>query len=155
VRSDRLADLAQVAEIIGAIAVVVSLLYVGAQVKSNTSAVQAASVESITAASVAALRGLAADPTLAKLRMTGDADPDALSELESYQYFMYRRATWLNFQNVYYQRELGVLGVGLWGTYEKIICISIATPGIRSTWSAHSSVLNAEFVQLVEGCPKF
>ena len=52
----KLAELAQVAEIIAAVAVVVSLVYVGIEVRSNTSAVRGAAMQAIATTDLSAER---------------------------------------------------------------------------------------------------
>ena len=92
---------------------------------------------------------------LATLRLAGDVDPSALSDVQSFQYFAYYRQHWLHFQNIYFQRAFGVLNAGVWGTYARVICKDIGTPGIRVSWSDHAEVLDPEFVEYVESCPLF
>ncbi len=134
------------------LAVIAGLVFVGLEIRTNTAAVRSASVQEITSLSAEALADLASDSALAHLRLRGDADPASLSEVESYQYFAYYRGYWLRFQNVYLQRQLGVLEAGVWETYEQTICNDIQTPGVRSEWAAHVGVLTDEFVALVEAC---
>ena len=55
----RLSELAQIAEIIAAVAVIVSLLYVGMEVRRNTAATQAATYQEVVQASNEYLLALA------------------------------------------------------------------------------------------------
>ena len=137
------------------IGVLMGIVFLAYEIQVNTSAIQSASVQAITDASMDTLFDLASNKELANLRLTGDADPSVLSELESFQYFAYYRQHWLHFQNVYFQRTFGVLNAGVWGTYARVICGDIGTPGIRATWQDHAEVLDPKFVEYVESCQQF
>lgn len=146
---------AQLAEIIAAIAVVISLVYVGAGLRANTSAIQSASVQAITNTSVAGLTTQAASADLSRLRRIGDLNYAALDEDDQYRYFTLYRQIWISFQNVYLQRNLEVVGEELWETYLRIVCAEFEKPGVRETWSEHASVLDPGFVAAAEACSTF
>ena len=148
----KLGELAHYAEIIAAIAVVISLLYVGRQVQDNTAAIRSASIQSIADTSDAALRNIAADKDLSRIRLVGDEDYSALSEPDAHRYRMFMRGTWIRMQNIYAQRQIGVLEDSFWSMYSKIICEIYASPGVKSTWPGNRVVLDDEFVAIVENC---
>ena len=150
-----LADIGQLAVIIAALAVVVSIFYVGIQLKANTAAVQSASVQAITNTSMEFLSVQNTNPELSKIRETGDSDPSDLDADDVYRYFILNRQVWLMFQNVYLQRDLGIVGTKIWGTYSRIICSELVKPGTVETWPAHSRNLDPGFVAIVEACPTF
>ncbi len=150
-----LADMASVAQIVGALAVVLSLLYVAKGLNDNTAAVKAASVTAITAGSRESLLSAVTDAEFARIRIEGDKDPSKLSELDAYRYFLFTRQLWLNFQNVWTQWKLGVIDDQLWTGYESAMCEIMASPGMRSQWPRHAHAYAQEFVELVESCSQF
>ncbi len=77
---------------------------------------------------------------------------DELSEPEAYRFFLQSRGNWVYIQNVWIQRELGVLDERAWESLNKIICSMLAQPGGGQDWENHKSVLNPEFVALAESC---
>ena len=106
---------------------------------------------------------MASDEDLATLRVTGDQtileplDPTS-ADSDSWRYFFYYRQHWLRFQNVYLQARSGALDPAVWDTYARVICSDMTNPswpGIKATWPNHASVLDPEFVILVESCPEF
>ena len=137
------------------IGVLFGIAFLAYEIQVNTSAIRSASVQAITNASMDNLSDLASDRDLAILRLAGDLDPSKLSDVQSFQYFAYYRQHWLHFQNIFFQRNFGVLNAGVWDTYARVICIDIETPGIKATWSDHAEVLDPEFVEYVESCPLF
>ena len=70
--------LGAIGEIVGAIAVVVTLVYLATQIRQNTKAVQAASVDSSISAINATRQSVYEDPELMVLWTNGLADPDQL-----------------------------------------------------------------------------
>jgi hypothetical protein len=154
-RKNGLAEFAQIAEIIAALAVVVSIFYVGIQLKANTAAIQSASVQAITNTSMEFLSVQNTNLDLSKIRETGDLDPSDLDPDDVYRYFILNRQVWLMFQNVYLQRDLGVVGSKLWGTYSRIICFELVKPGTVETWQSHARNLDPGFVAVVEACSTF
>lgn len=147
-----LSDLAHVAEIIAAVAVIVSLVYVARGLQDNTQAVNAAAVAAITSGSRESLLAAAIDGDLARIRSEGNADPSSLSAVDADRYFLYVRQLWLNFQNVWTQWKLGTVDQGVWLGYEAALCDILSSPGMRSEWGRHAPALDRDFVNLVEGC---
>ena len=151
-KKPELSELAHYAEIAAAIAVVASLLYVGQQVQDNTAAIRSSTMQAVADSSDIALQNQAADEDLTRIRMTGNADISALTEVEAMRYMTFHRGMWIRMQNIYAQQQLGVLDESFWGTYSKIICDIYFPPGVRATWSDHSGVLDPGFVKFVETC---
>ncbi len=148
----KLKDLAAIAEIVAAVAVIISLIYVGKQVQDNTAAIRSATMQAVANSSDVALQMQAADAELLRIRMTGDEDISALTELESVRYASFHRGMWIRMQNIYAQKQLGVLDEAFWATYARIICDVYEPPGVRATWPDHSRVLDPSFVEFVESC---
>jgi hypothetical protein len=138
--------------LIANVAVIAGIIFLAVEIRVNSSAIQSATIQAITDASAESLRSLSADPEMAQLRLNGDKNLEDLSELQAYQYHVYYRQHWLRFQNIYFQRDFGVLAEGIWSTYAKIICNDITTEGIRATWPNHAVVLDPEFVKFVDAC---
>ena len=151
-KKPKLGELAHYAEIAAAITVVVSLIYVVRQVEENTAAIRSSTMQAVANSSDTALQNQAADEDLTRIRMTGNADVSALTELEAIRFMSFNRGQWLRMQNIYAQQQLGVLDEGFWYTYSRIICDINSPPGMRATWSDHSEVLEPDFVQFVESC---
>ena len=131
---------------------VVSLVYVGRELQSNTAAVRAASMQAVATASAEGLQALALDSAMSSIRVRGDRDISSLTLEEAQRYENWSRQRWLSFQNVYFQHELGVFDSRVWGAYLNIICSVAAIPGEMAEWSTHRAALDEGFVRLVESC---
>jgi len=146
-----LAEIAEVAEIIAAVAVVISLIYVAREVRSNTAAVRAASVQAVASEGGESLRMLAADSTLSRIARMARDDSSSLTADEAFRYGVWSRQRWTFFQNVYFQNELGVLEPRVWESYLTIICSG--TAGMRAEFDNHRGTLDRGFVAMVDACP--
>jgi hypothetical protein len=149
-----LENLALLAEIIGAVAIVVSLIYVGRELNANTAAVQAASLQSVTNASSTSMLAVVANEDFARIRLQAMRDPSQLSETERLRWYLYQRQMWLHFQNVWQQWQLGTLDNGVWQGYERVVCRDLlGDETARQQWrEQHIYALSAEFVSHLEKC---
>ena len=134
------------------LAVLAGLVALVVEIRTNTAAVQAASVQEAVNSSREYLLNIALDEDLSRIRQTGEMNLDELSEPEAYRFNLQSRGNWVYMQNVWIQRELGVLDERAWESLNKIICSMLAQPGGRQDWENHKSVLNPEFVALAESC---
>lgn len=149
-----LSEFAQLAEVVAALAVIISLVYVGRELRSNTAAIRAASLQSVASASAEILLTTAADSALSRIRQIGTDDITALTEAEAYRYHTLMRQVWLTFQNVYFQNELEVMDPRVWGGYTRIICSAWSNPSTPDTWPIHRPALDTGFVRFVESCAR-
>jgi hypothetical protein len=149
-----LGNLAHLAEIIGAVAIVISLIYVGQELNANTAAVQASSLQAVTNASSASMLAVVENEDFARIRVQAMRDPSQLSETEQLRWFLYQRQMWLHFQNVWQQWELGTLDNGIWEGYERVICRDLLSDeAARRQWQeTHAFALSTEFVGHLGKC---
>ena len=148
----KLNELAQIAEIIAAVAVVMSLIYVGKEVQSNTAAVRGAAMQAVATTDADALLTLAANETLSEIVRLGYQDPTQLTPTDAFRFYAFMTQFWLNFQNIYQQSELGLIDQSVWRSYVSVICRMAARPGVQKTWPDHAGVLDPGFVAVVEEC---
>ena len=142
-------------ELISAGAVLIGLIFVGFELKQNTEAVEAATLQGITDASQDYLLLMAADPELTRIWRAANDDPYALSESDASRYFFLLRAQWQRYQNAYLQWQRGTMSDPDWTLYEKFICDpsgSTTAQSKRQLWSEHRTALLNDFVEFVEAC---
>ena len=148
-----LKEWAAIAEIVSAAAVVISLLYVGFELNSNTRAVEAATLLEVNKIAREHLLVGWTDADATRIEVTGDQDREALNPLDQQRYFWAVRSFWMGMQTVYRQYELGVLPPEEWEVYYGVICSNIEAPGKRSLWTGRDFV--PAFVEVVETYPSF
>ena len=150
-------------ELAGAAAVLFGLIFIGLELRQNTAAVEAATLQSLTDASVDYVTTLASDPELTRIWLTGARAPESLNEIEAGQLHFLIRGQWLRFQNSFLQWKRGTLSDEDWTLYEGYICrtdnnsegfdTEMRAEHIRNrTWSEHKDVLLSPFVEFVETC---
>lgn len=114
----RIEKLASVAEIVSALAVVVSLLYVGWEVRQNTTAVKSSAYQSIHDAEDLFWSSVSSDPHVSALWETGlRGGLEALQPEQRPQFVALGKRLIYLFQNVHYQRRKGVVDDELWNAW--------------------------------------
>lgn len=141
-------------DLAGAAAVLIGLVFVGLELRQNTEAVEAASLQNQTDASTEFLLLIASDVELARIWLESSKDPNQLSEIDSVRYFLLSRTRWLRMQNAYLQWRRGTLNDDDWSFYENLICKANNDGVVRfmPTWDEHQFALRENFVEFVENC---
>ena len=104
------------------VAVLIGLVFVGLELRQNTAAVEAASLQNMTDASTDYLLRIASDVELTRIWIDARDDQNKLSEIDSYRYFLLSRVRWLRMQNSYLQWRRGMLNDEDWSFYKGLIC---------------------------------
>jgi hypothetical protein len=137
-----------ISEIIGAVAVVVSLIYVAVQIRQNTRAVRGATLDAITAHQQAELRW--SSDLAAEFGKALEA-PDTLSFEESWRLSEWLSSAFSARQNEYQQYRKGLLDQEVWESIQQIIGIIIGIDWVNDWWDEYGRKnLTREFVAEVE-----
>ncbi len=113
-----LQDLANIGELVGGLAVVLSLVYVGLQIRQNTTAVRLATAQAVHDNYAAWYTNLSADADLNQIVIKGLKDYSSLEETEKAQFIDTFMAFSSYSQNAYYQWRQGSLSPQLWVGWE-------------------------------------
>jgi hypothetical protein len=146
-----LSDWASIAEIIGAIAVIFSLLYVGVQVQENTSEVRASNRQALIDRSSDAVLGVAGNPELAQaISKSAAGAPLAPAELTQYQYFV--RGMLYDIQEAFLLHEEGRLDDEYWHTRVAIVLAYMSQEPARAVFDRDKAlgVLHADYVRWLD-----
>ena len=141
----RLADLAHLAEIVGAFAVVVSLVYVGIQVNDGVGASRSASVNDANVALQSWYLEVGSNEQTSNLFYRGLMSHEALPNEEEFQFLMIFHGVFLAFQNSYWLAEEGTLDPELLEALTAAILGVKDTPGMQRYWRQRRSYLIASF----------
>ena len=146
-----LQDWASIAEVIGAIAVVISLLYVGFQVKENTGEVRAANRQQLVNRSFAATHGASANPELAAI-VAKLADGKSLTPAESVLYGYFVRGMLYDIQEAYLLYLEGRLDEEYWQTRAAIAMAYMTNAPARDVYHRDKSIgaLHQSFVKWMD-----
>ena len=134
-------------EMLGIVALLIGLIFVGLELRQNTTAIQAATMQGLSDASQDYFLLLGSDAELANIVRTGRNTPDQLNEKEALQFFYLTRSQWIRFQNAFLQYQRGTMGDEDWAFYDSLICDSG-----HVAWNDHKSHLAKTFVDYAEAC---
>ena len=146
-----LSDLANLGQVIGAIAVVISLIYVAMQIRQNTNAVRSATAQTVHEHFAKWYHLVAADDELAQIVANGLRDYGSLSEQERVRFI----AAFMSFlsysQNAFLKWREGLLASPLWLGWELVIMNLVCAPGGKVFWKDRAYMFGDEFRRYIEG----
>ena len=144
-----------IGEIVGAIAVFLTLVYLAMQIRQNTDAVRAAALDS----SVNALSNIRAkihdNGELTEIYLRGSDDPDSLTKAELTRYIQLLTNILWSTLNLYTQSQYARLSLSVWDSQKPILKRIMNTNGGKWYWGHFKSEFEASFAQeidaLIEG----
>ena len=145
-------------EVLGAIAVVISLVYLAFQIRHNTKSVRGSTLQQNTDFWGDFFLRLA-QPDIADVYSTGMKGRADISPITFTQFNCLARSMFLGFENQYFQYRNGILDSESYLGYERIIADQIlAFRGFRIYWEQNRSYYSPSFVShidtLVEKTPE-
>jgi hypothetical protein len=145
-----LTDLANIGQVIGAIAVVISLIYVALQIRQNTNAVRAATAQSVHEHFANWYTTFASDPSLSAVVINGLKDYGSLSETDKARLVAIFMAFLSYSQNAFLKWRQGLLAPSLWLGWEQVIMNLVCAPGGKACGKERSYLFGEEFRRYVE-----
>lgn len=145
-----LEQLGIVAQIVGAIAIIITLIYLSIQVKDSARASRAAAVTDATTAMQAFYQELGSNPATSKLFLDGLTKPDTLSQESQYQYLMMMHSCFLGFQRSFFLAREGTLDVALRDSIGTAMHAANQLPGMHFYWRQRKGYFQPEFIEWVE-----
>jgi hypothetical protein len=140
-----------VAEIVGAIAIIITLVYLSIQVKDSARASRAAAVTDATTAMQAFYQELGSNPATSKLFLDGLTKPDTLPREAQFQYLMMMHSCFLGFQRSFFLVREGTLDVALRDSIGTAMQAVNHLPGMHFYWRQRKVYFQPEFIVWVEG----
>ena len=134
-----------IGEIAGALAVIITLVYLSAQVRQNTRASRLAAIQAANENSSRFSELIATDPELSELVWRGMREPDSLDEAETrrcvaaWNVFMRREAV------SFYLYKEGVMPENLWAARVGALSGSLNQPGLRFYLEIAGTTLPEDF----------
>jgi len=136
-------------ELIGGIAIIVSLIYVGIQVKDNAGAVRSAAANDANVATQSWYMQIGSDRQTSELVYEALTSEVALSNQEEFQFLMMMHGSILAFQNSYLLAEEGTIDFELRESATTAISGVKDLPGFRRYWRQRRSYLHSGFADYV------
>ena len=143
----KLSEMASVAEIVGAFAIVISLVYVGVQLTQNTKGIRAQSYYNVLSGKNALYRELAADEELFSTVIQGMvADPPLPSVIDGARTHLILYAFMNEFETTYLLYKADAIEEEIWLRDKAQMAGMIGFPGMRNWWSLAEQYFHRDFV---------
>lgn len=137
-------------EIVGAAAVVVSLLYLATQMRRNANEVKAANRSAMAGHNTQTLLTVASDPELASIFRRGQANPSLLDDDEAFRFDLLLYAIFDHWETFHSHWKLGALSTDDWEKWETIIGFYMAQEGAQRFWENFSHNYSSSFREYVD-----
>jgi hypothetical protein len=139
------------AELVGATAVVVSLLYLAAQLRRGAEQQRVESARTLVTGVAAHSMNLSADETMADIWLRGCADPDTLAPLDELRFRTYLNSMFKMFEQQFVMHERGLLDSEDWETMDAVHGDFVQMPGIRAYFAARGHWYRRSYVDYLKG----
>jgi hypothetical protein len=133
------------AQIISAIAVIASLVFVGVQLRQATAAIRGSSSQAHSALYTELVRSIIDNADFARIWSIGLTDPDALAEDEWTRFVAYASALFRLYESSRVQWLNGRLDEEHWHTIERQATDFGHLPGLKLAWDLRADWYSAEF----------
>ena len=143
--------ISSLSELIGAVAVVISLIYVAIEIRQNTKATRFQTTQQLISANAEANYLISSDTELASIMRKGLMDRSSLDEEEEIRFNTWLISSFKQFDFAYHQFVSGELDKQFWETMDYELPIWVASlPGIAEWWDQDKQRLTPGFVEYIE-----
>jgi hypothetical protein len=139
-----------VAEIIAAIGVIASLVYVGFQIRQNTLSVTASAHRAINDKFIRVNELIVQDTATIKAFLAGRERLEDLDEIDKGRFIGVMMNILQHFEDVFYQHRKGLLEDQYWERIERIIGVYVTEPGVQAFWSFFRDWSTDDFSQYLD-----
>ncbi len=145
-----------VAELLAAIGVIVSLIYLAKQISTTNESMQQNTIALLNQGEHASINGVIsifspqiADPSIAELMLKGHSDIDALDDIDRYRYSAQLLLMFELHQTYFIQLSRGTAGLETWGYYSRMFNRLMLLPGVTGWWRTAHADFEPEFATYI------
>jgi hypothetical protein len=140
-----------IGQIVGAVGVIISVIYLALQVRSNARQTRLASMRSMSDAFNQWLYGLAGNPQIGDLYYRGMRDLQSIEGADLPRFSALMDSLFRIYEDMYYQKLEGHLDPRVWLGFEAPMRDIIAYPGAQAWWRTRSHWFSREFQEFIDG----
>ena len=140
-----LQDVASIGELLGAVGVIISLIYLAAQVRQNTAALRASSITGVTDKTADGMGMVATDAELAKLLAKGVEASSPLEAHERIRFELLMGSWFTHWQGMHRQISVGAIDEELFTAWFPVIAFYANSPLVSDWLASPRSALTPEF----------
>ena len=137
--------ISSIGDIIGAIGVVISLIYLAMQIRQNTKAMKAQSAREAVAAMRDFNKSMVEDPEIARIFRVGAESINSLNEEERGRFGHILFNFFKTAEELHYQYLQGTLDPEIWFSWKQIVALYSTSPGFGEYWSMRSNFFTPAF----------
>ena len=126
-----------IGQLVGALAVVISLIYLAREVRSNARETRRAAMRSTLDSLNRFTQQVAEHADLAELRNRGFHDLESLNAVDRGRFYSYMHAVFRTAEDVYYQHLDGHVDPHRWRGYEAVLRDVNTSRGVQAWWRSH------------------
>ena len=141
---------ANVSEIIGTVIVIVSIIFLIVQIRQSTQALKSVTTLNLTTRTADQYKELALDEDLSIIVATGLEAPNDLSSKELSRFTMWLVSVFLNFQDLYFQREQEAYDHEQFEGIMRMFSQISAMPGFVIFWKSRKFMFSLRFQKFVD-----
>ena len=145
-------DLGSIGELVSAIAVVISLVYLAFQIRQNTSqidhntkAARAVAFDSTITHAMVARQAIFENEDVSRIYTDGSIDPEALSEHDRLRYRLIVHNVLWSLWNMQSQAHVGGLAAETWEAQRMILVRMMSSKGVQWFWSNYHQEFGESF----------
>jgi len=139
-----------IGEIIGALAVFLTLIYLALQIRQNTKAVQASAVDASISKVTSVRQSMYENAEIAEIYIAGLANPDDLDELSRTRFRLLMHNILLAISNIHSQTLFAGLPVSTWESQLVILTRVVTSPGGRWFWKEYRLEFEESFREIAD-----
>ena len=142
-----------VGEILGAIAVIGSLIFVGMQIKGNTRATQTAASHNLTTNYISLIRSISEDPEMTRVWVQQATDISVLSDDDLERLMLLSSMILKSSEDVFQHHQLGQMSDDIWDGWQTLILMTCSLPGVRHYWQHRKVFFSRSFQAFLDDPP--
>lgn len=142
-------ELGSIGEFVGAIAVVLSLVYLAYQIRQNTRSVRASTHHTSARAAYETQNLFAESEAVARIFRTGAREPNKLTGDERVRFDAIMRTFFIWYEDTYFHYRNSMIDREVWEARQRSMLGHLRSAGISSWWSKNSHIFADSFVSYV------
>lgn len=151
--------LVAISQLLAAVGVIASLVFLAIQLRQNTKAIRASSIQNLVQSLSAVAQTLVENESLVSIALRANNNPEQLTDVERATLHFWFVMAIRRFEGVYFQRSLGLVDNAFIEGFERSNFSIIASKSGRDWWNGAKEIFNSGFVsyvdeQLANGDPK-
>jgi hypothetical protein len=141
-----------IAETLGAIGVIASLVYLATQIRQSRDQMRAATYQQMQATITDRVCWASQSPEIEEAVRLGLRDFERLSDEDAFRFNLWASAVTMACENSHYQYRIGMLDEDRWQNHRSAVELSFGSPGFAQWWRSNPPTPGSspEFIALVE-----